>query len=470
MHILQKMAGLSLLSFFAGNQAIAQKPNFIFILADDLGWADLPVYGHRSLTAHGGWTVYGELKMPNIDRMAREGTIFTQYYVNSGVSSPSRTGIMTGQFPSGLGIHDYLADHNLNMERGMPDHLDKGVPTITKLLKSAGYRTGHFGKWHLGSGNISPKPEDYGIEIYKTCLDGPMKRVGSTEVIADETIKFLEANGKNPFYLNVWLYDPHSPLHPTEKMMEPYKDLSPKWGDQKGAMEVWYAVLSDIDHHVGRILDKLDELGLGSNTIVIFTSDNGPESGLFPFTSHYGGASSTDTGPFRGIKRSLYEGGVREPFIVRWPANTPSGNVDATTVISGVDMLPTFCYLAGINLPSDAITDGENMSKAIKGSPVNRTKSLMWENRFPVYGHIIHKSPILAIRSGSWKLLMNPDSGRMELYDIPNDPTELNNCVSLRPEVVNKLAKELMKWQSTLPKGPFDKDAGSNSYQWPAKR
>ncbi|HUX94965.1 MAG TPA: sulfatase-like hydrolase/transferase [Bacteroidales bacterium] len=470
MHQFQKLLGITALSFITGHHAEGQKPNIIFILADDLGWADLPAYGHKSVIAHGGWTVYGELKMPNLDRLASEGTIFSQYYVNSGVSSPSRTGIMTGQFPGRLAIHDYIADHELNLKRGMPDYLNPAVSTITKLLKTGGYRTGHFGKWHLGSGNVSPKPEEYGIDIFKTCLDGPMKRVGSTEMIADETIKFIEASGNNPFYINVWLYDPHSPLHPTEKMMEPYKNLSPGWGDQKGALEVWYAVLSDIDRHVGRIMDKLDELGLSKNTIVVFTSDNGPESGLFPFTSHYGGASSTDTGPFRGIKRSLYEGGVREPFIVRWPGNTPAGKVDNASVISGVDILPTFCDLAGIKLPRNVIFDGENISPVLKGTPTERTKPLMWENRFPVYGHTIHKSPILAIRLGDWKLLMNPDSDRVELYDISIDPTELNNCAGLKPDIVRDLSSQLLKWSSLLPEGPVDKDAGSNAYPWPQSR
>jgi arylsulfatase A-like enzyme len=467
LYSIQKLFGLAAVSLAFSHQVDAKKPNIVFILADDLGWADLPAYGHKSVTAHGGWIVGGELKMPNVDMMAREGTLFSQYYVNSGVSSPSRTGIMTGQFPGRLGIHDYLANHELNQKRGMPDFLDTGVPTITSLLKKAGYVTGHFGKWHLGSDNLSPKPADYGIDFYKDCLDGPMKRVGSTGMIADETIKFIENNAGKPFYINVWLYDPHSPLHPTDEMMEPYKNLSPGWGNNRGALEVWYGVLSDIDRHVGRIINKLNELGLSENTIVIFTSDNGPESGLIPFVSHYGGASSTDTGPFRGIKRSLYEGGIREPFIVRWSGNTPAGKVDNTSVITGVDFLPTICYLAGVELPGEIRLDGENLSAALKGTPVIKNKPQMWENRFPVYGHIIHKSPILAIRVGNWKLLMNPDRSRVELYDIPNDPTELNNLAANNPEIVNDLAEKVLKWQASLPKGPIDKDAGSNSYPWP---
>ena len=447
-----------------------RSPNFVFIFCDDLGWADLPCHGHRSVLAHGGWIVRDELNMPNIDRMAQEGTTFTQFYVSSAVCSPSRTGIMTGMFPSRLGIHDYLAGTKLNKERGMPDFVDPQVPTVTRLLKDTGYATAHFGKWHLGRGSDAPPPEQYGIDRYDNCLNGPGKRPGSTEMIADETISFIENHRDTPFYINAWLYDPHSPLRPTEEHLKPYEHLSPKWGDQKGALQVWYAVLTNIDRHVGRILDKLDDLGLSENTVVIFSSDNGPESGLMAFTSHYGGASSTSTGPFRGIKRSLYEGGIREPFIVRCPGMTPAGKVNSSTVIGGVDFLPTVCGLAGAELPDGMMLDGENMAVALEGKPRYKSKPLMWENRFPVYGHVIHKSPMLAIRDGRWKLLMNPDESRIELYDIPNDPTELNNLAEKNPGIVARLSDRVMKWQATLPDGPVHKDAGSNAYPWPGNK
>lgn len=448
-----------------GRSAAPKRPNFIFLFCDDMGWGDLPCYGHRSVLAHGGWTVRGELKMPQLDRMAREGTRFTQFYVASGVCSPSRAGIMTGQFPSRLGIHDYLSSAELNEKRGVVDYLDPAVPTVTSLLKQAGYATGHFGKWHLGRGDSAPKPEDYGIDHYDKCNGPPLGRVGSSEAIADQTIAFAEAHRDTPFFINAWIYDPHSPLHPTEEMMAPYKDLSPRWGDHKGAMQVYYAVLTNLDKHVGRILDALDRLGLSENTVVIFSSDNGPESGLIPFISHYGGAASA--GPFRGLKRSLYEGGVRMPFIVRWPGATPAGAVDDDSVIGGVDFLPTICKLAGVELPAGLSLDGEDLSPALLGKPLAKARPLMWENRYPVYGHVLDKSPMLAIRDGKWKLLMNPDRSRIELYDIPADPTELNNLAGRHPEVVNGLSARLLEWQATLPKGPVNSDAGSNAYPWP---
>ena len=463
-------AGLSYMSVsknVSGANSGGKKPNFVFIFCDDMGWGDLPCYGHRSVKAHGGWIVRDELKMPNIDRMASEGTLYTQFYVNSGVCSPTRVGIMTGLFPGRLGIHDYLSRTELNRERGMPDYVAPEVPTVTSLLKNAGYATGHFGKWHLSGNGVknAPPPEKYGIDRYADCRKGPGGHPGSTEVIANETIEFIDAHRDVPFYINVWMYDPHSPLRPTEEHLKPYENLSPGWGKQKGALQIWYAVLTNIDRHVGRILDKLDELGLSENTVVIFSSDNGPAGDLNRGISHHAGVAST--GPFRGHKRSIYEGGIREPFIVRWPGTTPAGKVDSSTVICGTDFLPTICSLACVELHDDLKLDGENMSEALCGKPIERAKPLMWENRFPVYGHLMHKSPMLAIRDGKWKLLMNPDRSRIELYVIPGDPTELNNYAHCYPEVVKTLSERLLKWQATLPKGPVHKDAGSNFYRWP---
>jgi N-acetylgalactosamine-6-sulfatase len=451
-----------------------KRPNFVFILSDDMGWGDLPSFGHRSQIAYGGWIVRGELQMPNLDKMSRQGMRFTQFYEAQPVCSPSRCGLLTGQFPNRLGIHDYLFTHELNKARGMPDFLDPKTPTVTGLLQKSGYATAHFGKWHLGTieqmgGAIgdpnTPKPEAYGIDKYDTGIHGPDGRVRSSEVIADETIEFIEKNKDASFYINTWVYDPHSPLHPTEEMMAPYKDLSPGWGDHKGALQVYYAVLTNLDKHIGRILDTLDRLRLSENTVVVFSSDNGPENSIIPFTSHYGGAPSV--GPFRGEKRSLYEGGIRLPLIVQWPGKVPAGKVDNSTVIGGVDYLPTVCHLAGVELPAKAAFDGEDVSGAFLGRPIIRKKPLMWEWREPVYGSILNNAPMLAIREGKWKLLMNPDRSRIELYDIPSDPSEVDNLADREPAVVRRLSRQVLAWQMTLPKGPVDPEAGKKNYPWP---
>ena len=441
--------------------ASARKPNFVFILADDWGWGDLGCYGHR------------QLKTPNLDRMARQGVLFTQFYVCSGVCSPSRTAFMTGHFPARHSIHGHLATPQQNAERGMPNFLDPAVPTVTRLLQKAGYVTGHFGKWHLGHNPGAPEPSAYGLDVYRSLVVGngpeldrtvPHWRARSSQTLVDDTIQFIEANRGRPFYVQTWLLDTHATLDPTEEQMKPYNRYAPGDVSHKGAMQIYYAAATAADAQIGRLLDKLDELGLAENTVVIFSSDNGPEEILISNASHSGIGSP---GPFRGRKRSLYEGGVRLPFIVRWPTGSPAGRVDSTTVLSAVDFLPSLCRLAGVALAADVDLDGEDMSAALRGQPAERAKPLMWEWRFGVYGHVLNRSPMLSIRQGRWKLLMNPDRSRVELYDIPADPSELNNLADRHSEVVARLSERLLAWQATLPKGPVEPAAGANDYPWP---
>ena len=442
-----------------------KRPNILFVLCDDMGWGDLPSFGHRNVVAHGGWLIRGELKTPHLDRLAREGTRFTQFYVASAVCSPSRAGFMTGRFPSELGIHDYLATPEQNKKHGVRDSLDTALPTLPRVLREAGYATGHFGKWHLSSGPAAPKPEAYGIDRYEACLGAPGGRVKSSERIAEETIRFMEENRERPFLAQAWLYDPHSPLHPTEEMMAPYKGLSPRWGQNKGAFEVYYGVLTEMDRQIGRMLEALDRLGLTENTMVVFASDNGPETGLIPFTSHYGGAASA--GPFRGLKRSLYEGGIRSPLIVRWPGRTRAGAVDNESVISAVDLLPTACGMAGVRRPEGLV--GEDVTDVLAGKRRARRGALLWENRFPVYGHVLDMSPMLAVREREWKLLLNPDGSRVELYQVAKDPSEMTNLAERYPKVVERLRRKALEWQKGLPAGPVDAGAGRSEYAWPVE-
>jgi N-acetylgalactosamine-6-sulfatase len=249
--------------------------------------------------------------------------------------------------------------------------------------------------------------------------------------------------------------------------MKPYQRYAPQGVPYKGAKQIYYASVSDLDRQVGRLVKRIDELGLADNTVIAFSSDNGPEDFDIRNAVHSG---IGDAGPFRGRKRSIYEGGIRMPFIVRWPGRTPAGKVDDTSIVAAVDWLPTVCSLAGVKLPDDLDPDGEDMSQAILGKPRRRARPLMWEWRFRVAGDMAHKSPMLAIRDGKWKLLMNPDRSRVELYDIPGDPTELDNVAVQNADVVRRLSEKLLKWQTTLPPGPVDEAAGSNAYQWPKSK
>jgi len=453
--------GLARLGF---GQEPRRRPNVVFILADDLGWGDLSCYGQV------------RMKTPNLDRLARQGTLFTQFYVASAVCSPSRAAFMTGHFPARHGIHSAIGGARKNKQRGIANWLDPKVPTIARLLKGAGYATGHFGKWHLVSVNApdAPEPEAYGVEACRITgskthafegIQDPYFRARSTSLIVDEAIRFIEANRQRPFYLNVWTLIPHATLHPTEEQMEPFRGLAPgRRLPYKGAFQIYYATIRDLDTQVGRLLAKLDELGLADDTLVVFSSDNGPEDIQCRNASHSGVGSP---GPLRGRKRSLYEGGVRMPFIARWPSHVPAGRADKTSVVAAVDFLPTVCKLAGVDLPKGYQPDGEDVSDILAGKPRPRTKPLFWEWRYRILGPTINQSPMLAVRDGDWKLLLNPDRSRVELYRIARDPSEVDNLADQHPDIVERLAAKALAWQKSLPQGIVDPGAGRNDYRWP---
>ena len=439
-----------------------KRPNFIFILADDLGWSDLGCYGHP------------QLKTPNLDRLAKEGTHFTQFYVNGSVCSPSRCAFMTGQFPARQKIHGHYAEHPLNARRGMNNWLDPKVPNIAALLQKAGYATAHFGKWHLGHGEGAPPPSDYGFDETRTVnANGPgwdepdlTFRAKSSAAIVDETIRFVTAHKDKPFYVNAWMLIPHATLSPTEEQMKPYENLQPGGKDfpHKSAAQIFYGSITDMDKQIGRLLKALDELGLAENTVILFSSDNGPEDIHVSNAGHSGIGSA---GPFRGRKRSLYEGGVRVPGIIRWPGKVPAGKIDDHSIIAGVDWLPSVCKLAGVQIPAGSKLDGEDVSDIFSGNSRARVTPLLWEWRFRIAGEPFHHSPMLAIREGDWKLLMNPDRSRVELYDVKKDLTQLNNVVERHPDVVSRLSEKVLAWQKELPPGPSDPGAGQIYYPWP---
>jgi N-acetylgalactosamine-6-sulfatase len=369
----------------------------------------------------------------------------------------------------------------MNERRGMANWLDPKAVNVARLLRDSGYATAHVGKWHLGSGEGAPSPKEYGFDFVRATTsnddtwternEDPFFRAKSTGLFVDEAVKVIESNKDRPFYLQLWTLVPHATLNPTEEQLKPYANAGPggKGFPHRSAKQIFYASVTDLDVQIGRLLAKLDELKLTGNTLVVFSSDNGPEEIAIRNAGHSGVGSP---GPFRGRKRSLYEGGIRVPFIVRFPGVVTPWHVDSTSVISGTDFLPTVCSFAGVKLPKDYRGDGEDRSGAIRANdkPSPRTKPLHWEWRFNIAGHVLNKSPILAIRDGKWKLLFNPDRSRVELYDIPADPSELNNLAEKHPDIVERLAKRSLDWQLTLQKGPFDPAAGKNDYPWPKEK
>jgi arylsulfatase A-like enzyme len=298
--------------FAAVGAAAAPQPNIVFIFADDWGWGDLSCHGHPYV------------KTPNIDRLAREGTDFTRFTVASGVCSPSRVAVMTGHFPARYNIDGHFAWVRNNAQRNMPDWLDPRTPTLPRMLQSAGYATAHFGKWHLSNDMIpdSPLPKAYGYDDY-----GAFNCAGEQMPVhedADHAIAFIEkcAAAKRPFFINLWMHEPHTPFHTVPKYEWRFRGMTNR-EDQ-----IFASVLSHADDRIGQVLTALDRLALADRTLVIFTSDNGParpartaklELGYDTATGAGWGiaASRGTTAGRKGYKATLFEGGINVPFIAR---------------------------------------------------------------------------------------------------------------------------------------------------------
>ena len=475
-------------SFGQEKKDVQKMPNIIFVLADDLGWGDLGCYGNK------------DLKTPQIDKLASQGTLFTQFYMNAAWCAPSRTAIMTGRFPS----YNQFDFHNRAPERradGRPGrYLDPENPNITQILKTKGYTTGHYGKWHLGADVNVPSPGEYGIDEFcvrnssstpnykQRYLDGEFNNLfsdfnrefvaHSTEIIVDDAIDFIERNKDKPFYLNLWTFLPHAMLNPTNEQTNPYKKHMPPVATVnpgiKGALAIYYGSVTALDKQLGRLFDKIEEMGIADNTMIIFTSDNGPED-IHNFSATHSGVGST--GPFRGNKRSAYEGGVRMPLLVKWKGNVEAGRVDTHSVIAGTDLLPTFCDIIGIETKNDWKLDGESVSDMILagGEARDRTTNIKWRHdivRELYHQGEYHKSPSLAIREGGWKLLINPNGSEAELYNILTDPMEMRNMVNEKLEIAKTMKDELLKWNSKLPYNERFENYRKvkHKWQWPKEK
>jgi N-acetylgalactosamine-6-sulfatase len=421
----------------------ASRPNIIFIFADDWGWGDLSSHGHP-------W-----LKTPHLDRLAREGTDFHQFNVLNPVCSPSRTAAMTGMFPSRFGISQHFAAPAQNLARNMPDWLDVRAPSIARFFQQAGYRTAHFGKWHLTNRNTrgAPEPTAYGFDEFAIFNGGAETASADLHATPDNAAKFIAANQDRPFYLNVWLHESHLPHVPTKASLE-------KWSHLDEQKRVYAAVITDGDNAVGRVLEALDSAGIAQNTIVIFSSDNGPET-TAPAAQResrdndakaagYGGYYSVgSSGGLRGEKRSLFEGGVRVPFLVRWPGRTPAGAINDTTAVTAVDLLPTLSTAAGITLPADYRGDGEDLLAALTGQLVKRTKPIFWD--WTGKAADPHWWPRIAVRDGDWKLLLTADAQRVALHRLTTDRAEAVDLAKDHPEIVARLTQLALAWKATLP-------------------
>lgn len=437
-------AAFAVAGSFAAEPA-SPHPNIVFILADDMGRGDLGCYGgHQAPT-------------PRLDRLAEEGTRFERYYSASPICSPSRVGLLTGAFPARWRITSFLQTRAGNRACGQADFLDPRAPTIAKSLKAAGYATGHFGKWHMGGGRDvtdAPTFAAYGFDEHAGTWESPephpditggdwiwgpndkVKRWDRTAFFVDRALDFLKRHRGQPCFVQIWPDDVHTPWVPDE--------CAPKGDTPKN----FRPVLREMDRQLGRFFDGVRTLGIDGDTLIVFSSDNGA-------LPTFDGARS---GGFRGSKLSLYEGGIRLPFMVRWPGHVPAGRVDDATVFGAPDLFPSLCAVAGAALPAGAAIDGEDLSAALLGETVSRKAPLFWEYgrnetsfKYPAGRD---RSPNVAMLEGSWKMLVNADGSRAELYDLRTDAGEADNVAGANPDVAKRMADRALAWRRALPSLP----------------
>ena len=430
-----------------------QKPNIIYILADDLGYGDLSCYGQKLL------------KTPNIDKLAAEGMLFTQHYSGSTVCAPSRSALLTGLHTG----HTYIRGNKEVLPEGQQPLADS-IITIPELLKKNGYVTGAFGKWGLGFPGSEGDPLNQGFDIFfgyncqrlahnyypyylwdndkKLELDGNtgnLEEQYAPEVIQEQALLFLENNKDTSFFLYLPNPIPHAELKVPEKYLanfkgkfspdEPYKGVDSggkyrngPYGSQNTPHAAFAGMIQLLDLQVGEIMDKVDELGIADNTIIIFTSDNGP---------HLEGGADPDffdsNGKLKGYKRDLYEGGIRVPMIARWKGKINAGTT-SDHISSFWDVMPTVADIVGFELNIN--TDGISFLPELLGENIQK-------NHEYLYWEFHEKGGRVAVRKGNWKGIRynvkeNPDQ-RLELYDLSVDIEEKENIAQKHPEIVNEL-------------------------------
>jgi len=423
----------------AGAEQPAARPNIVFVLADDMGWTDLGCCGSKFY------------ETPNIDRLAAQGMRFTDAYSACTVCSPSRACILTGQYPARLHITDWIAGHKRPFAKlRVPDwtlRLSPEIPNVARVLKSAGYATASIGKWHLGPENCWPDRQGFDLNVggcdkgqppsyfapYRipTLTDGPDGEFLS-ERLTSEALTFIERNKGKPFFLYLPHYAVHTPIQAKPAVIAKYKARQDKSAPHHNPG--YAALVESVDDSVGRLMRKLEELGLADHTIVVFTSDNG---GLIGCTSN---------APLRAGKGSAYEGGVRVPLIVKWPGVAKPGSANHTPVI-GADFFPTLLAMAGVRGPQSHTVDGESLVPLLRQSGTLARDTLYWH--YPHY-HPGGATPYGAIREGAFRLVEFYEDNRVELYDLSDDIGETKDLAASRPEKAAALRKRLAEWRTRV--------------------
>ncbi|HPA18557.1 MAG TPA: sulfatase [Verrucomicrobiae bacterium] len=457
------LAAPAVLSVGATPVSTPTRPNIVFILADDLGWADLPMYGNRFNEA------------PNLTRLAEEGIRFTDAYAAAPVCSPTRASIMSGQYPARVGVFEWIPGHwrpyeKVTVPSNRTQYLPTEVVTIAEALKAAGYATAFFGKWHLGY-QKDHHPSRQGFDeanvaqgYYNVRFDPPRNDSADkimAERLADFGIDFIDRNKARPFFLFLSHWDVHVQFDAEQVRIDKFLKKSAVAGYPCHA--IYAAMIEQLDHSVGRVVDKLDALGLRDNTLVVFFSDNGGQisNDRYPGVQEakmpvavpsrqgiYRGKPlayiATSNAPLRGEKGMLYEGGIREPLIMNWPGRIKPGNLCQTPVTS-VDFYPTFLELADAKKPEGQVLDGKSILPEMLNGQGAPDRALYWH--YPVYHHHV---PAAAIRKEAWKLVQNLVSGDLELYQLTTDIGETTDLSGVFPEKANELHGLLKQWQAEV--------------------
>ena len=437
----------------------AEKPNIVFILADDLGYMDVGSYNPK--------TFY---EPPNIDALAKRGMRFTQGYAACCVCSPTRGSIMTGKYPPRFGITDWIPGMRSGKLKSAPNarHLALEEVTIAEALREGGYETFFAGKWHLGGGEFYPGAQGFPKELVsstkgansnsaqfwypKSNLPVPDHKDDpkTTDRIVNEAVKFIGEHKDKPFFAYLPFLAVHTPIGAREQLVEKYNKKAmtapaAAWGEERKSKvnlvqrnPVYAAMLEQLDTGIGRVIDALEKNGLSDNTIVVFMSDNGglaTAEGL-----------PTSNLPLRGGKGWPYEGGIREPMIIVAPGIAKPGSVCEVPVIS-TDFYPTLLQFAGLPLKPEQHRDGVSFAPLLKGEPMQRGKPLFWH--YPHYGNQ-GGAPYGAVREGDWKLINWYEDDSKELYNLREDIGEKHNLTGTHPEIVKELREKLIAWRKEV--------------------
>lgn len=461
------------------------KPNVVFIVVDDLGWRDVGFMGS------------GFYETPNLDRIARQGMIFSNAYSSCAVCSPSRASLLTGRYPVRMGITDWIRGSN-NGSRVPDDRrnpqgfekeknallktpvnalwMEKEEETLAEILKKEGYSTAHIGKWHLGFDDWFPEKQGFDTNIGGVDFGEPpgyfdpyeagklkiknlsprMKGEYFTDREGEEAVNYIRKHKDKPFYLNLWHYAVHTPLQAKKEMEMKYREKSksdktmPEWIPERDDMNARFksreplngqrnptyaAMIESIDQSFGKILKALEEEGILDNTIIVFTSDNG------------GHIVATDNAPARLGKGHPYEGGIKVPLAVWFPKQIKPQRVCDTPVM-GIDLFPTLLTMTGsIQKPANKI-DGSDLTPILNGKGKIIDRDLFWH--YPHYWWGMKVKPYSAVRSGSWKLIKNYEDGSFELYNLKADPGEKINLAGKEKGLVKKLDGKLNRWLSSM--------------------